>query len=226
MSSHIVEIYNNRMSKLFDETEGGKIRSQKGKLVEDLAREMILEAWKRTGNDENRLEFKSKKFKVRPRSDVRSKDLELLRSVENIDSLFYRLGVDIHTFIDGEFCLGVECKAYTENAMLKRILVDFWLLKKLYPGLNCCLVQLETFLGGSYDANEDCHIANSSTYTLVSHFPEVDLGIYTLLAGSRAIKQPIHQREFAKSMEVDIVESVIESLKTRLLKTVDSRTNG
>lgn len=161
MSLHIVEIYNGRMSKLFDETKPGQIRSQKGKLVEELTREIIREAWKRTGRDENRLEFKRKKFKIQPRSDVRVMDLELLKSVENFSSLSYHLGVDIHTFIDGEFCLGVECKAYTENAMLKRILVDFWLLKKQYPSLNCCLVQLETFLGGSLDTKEDCHIANS-----------------------------------------------------------------
>lgn len=96
------------------------------------------------------------------------------------------------------FASGSECKAYTENAMLNRILVDFWLLKKRYPSLNFCLVQLETFLGGSHDTNKDCHIANSSTYTLVSHITEVDLGIYTLLAGSRAINQPINQQEFAK----------------------------
>lgn len=143
MSLHIVEIYNSRMSKSFDETRPEQIRSQKGKLVEELTREIIREAWKRTGRDENRLEFKRKKFKIQPRSDVRVMDLELLKSVENFNSLSYYLGVDIHTFIDGEFCLGVECKAYTENAMLKRILVDFWLLKKRYPGLNW---DLYTFL--------------------------------------------------------------------------------
>lgn len=187
---------------------------------------MILEAWNRTGHDKERLEFRSKKFKIQPRSDVSFEDLELLKSVKNVNSLHYHLGVDIHTYIDDKFCLAVECKAYTENAMLKRILVDFWLLKKMSPELNCCVVQLETFLGGSYEPNEDYHIANSSTYTLVSHFPDVDLGIYTLLAGSRHIKRPIHRREFAKPLEVAFVEVVIEGLKARLLKAVKSLTNG
>jgi len=46
--------------------------------------------------------------------------------------------------------MGIECKAYTENAMLKRILVDFTLLKSIVPKANCVLLQLESQLTGDY----------------------------------------------------------------------------
>lgn len=59
MSFHIIEIYNSRMSKLFDETKLGQNRSHKGKLVAELTREIIREVWKKTGRDESRLEFNS-----------------------------------------------------------------------------------------------------------------------------------------------------------------------
>ncbi len=34
---------------------------------------------------------------------------------------YYSLSVDKQVYVDGNFIIGVECKSYTENAMLKRI---------------------------------------------------------------------------------------------------------
>ncbi len=62
----------------------------------------------------------------------------------------YWAKVDVHVFVDDNLVLGMECKSYTENAMLKRILVDFRMLKSLHPDLICCLLQMESMLGGGY----------------------------------------------------------------------------
>lgn len=59
---------------------------------------------------------------------------------------------DVQMFIEERFALVMECKAYTENAMLKRILVDFTLLKNVYPDLSFVLLQLESQLGGDYSS--------------------------------------------------------------------------
>ena len=50
----------------------------------------------------------------------------------NKDEYFFNAQVDVHVYIDKKFAMGIECKAYAENAMLKRILVDFRLLKSLH----------------------------------------------------------------------------------------------
>ena len=113
----------------------------------------------------------------------------------------YRAQVDIHAFIDGKFALGMECKSYTENAMLKRILVDFRLLKSCQPNLLCCLLQLESQLGGGYSTPmADPQIGSARSHTLMSYFPEVDLNVITLLEGERRVDQPIHQADHFKEL--------------------------
>lgn len=67
-----------------------------------------------------------------------------------MDKCHYGQKTDVHLYIDGKFVMAIECKAYTENAMMKRILVDFTLLKEVYPNLDCVLLQLESQLGGDY----------------------------------------------------------------------------
>ena len=67
--------------------------------------------------------------------------------LNNVDDYCYKLSVDKQVFIDEEFVLGIECKSYTENAMLKRVLVDFKLLKTRFSRLKCYLFQLESQLG-------------------------------------------------------------------------------
>lgn len=95
--------------------------------------------------------------------------------------------------------------------MLKRILVDFYLLKKLFSNLICCLLQLETQLGGENTFPPiDSQIANRSTYTLMSYFPDVDLQILTLLEGKRLIQQPIHKPEYFKEMKPEFVKHAIQ----------------
>ena len=77
------------------------------------------------------------------------KELQVQKHIrDNIVDYVYQLSVDKHIFIDGKFVIGIECKAYAENAMIKRILIDFELLRTQYPDLSCYLFQLEASLAG------------------------------------------------------------------------------
>ena len=139
---------------------------------------------------------------------------EVRKYVErNKSQHYYRAQVDKHVFVDGVFVLGVECKAYAENAMLKRILVDFRMLKSLYPRLACCLVQMESMLGGSYSHPlRSPQLGSPPTHTLMSYYPEVHLHIVTLLEGERKIDKPIHKPEFFKELKPECLDLALETL--------------
>jgi hypothetical protein len=108
--------------------------------------------------------------------------------------------------------MGIECKAFTENAMLKRILVDFTLLKTIYPNLSCCLFQLESQLTGDYSEIKKTIIYGShSTHTLLSYF-DVDLNIFTLLEGERKVDEPIHKKDYFKPLEKKYLIKTIEKI--------------
>ena len=80
--------------------------------------------------------------------------------------------------------------------MLKRIMVDFTFMKKLWPNLNCFLLQLENFMGGDYaELQKKIIYGSKPTHTILSQF-DVDLKIITLLEGNRHVERPIHKKEF------------------------------
>lgn len=199
---------------------GGIIRAAKGKLVESLTPHIIQLAWQEVGGSLGRLSFGDvKTYKVPIQLDYVERLPDEIRNYinERKDKHFYRVKVDRHVFIDGMFMMGIECKSYTENAMLKRILVDFRLLKSLYPNLVCCLLQLESQLGGSYSqplANPQT--GSPSTHTLMSYFPEVHLKIITLLQGERKIDQPIHKTAYFKKLSHESLDYAVRKF-SRLL---------
>ena len=196
-----------------DRAYGGVIRAAKGKLVEGMAPHIIRLAWAECGGQPARLSFGDvKRYQVPVQREYVDRLPAEIRDYINsrLNQHFYRAQVDQHVFVDGEFSIGVECKSYTENAMLKRILVDFRLLKSLYPDLVCCLLQLESQLGGDYsDPLANPQLGSSSSHTLMSYFPEVDLHIITLLEGERRINQPIHQADYFKELNPEILEHAI-----------------
>ena len=187
-------------------------RSLKGQLVEDIARKIVSSAWRDAGGDLARLKFKNHKTQIKANQDHIEQLPEFVRDDILEGKVYYDISVDVQIYIDDVFVMGIECKSYTENAMLKRILVDFWLLQKLHPKLKCCLLQLETFLGGD-NAKPGANVANHSTYTLMSYFPDVNLTILTLLEGARDIERPIHKREFFKEMSTENVKHVTEKIR-------------
>ena len=94
--------------------------------------------------------------------------------------------------------------------MIKRILIDFNLLKTLFPDLVFKFLQLETQLVDDHTTlSIESIIANKSTYTLMSYFPNLDLQIMPLLEGKRMMDQPIHEPQNFKEMKPNFVEHVV-----------------
>ena len=200
---------------------GGVMRSLKGGLQEHITEDIIKIAWHNLGGDENRLEVNSKKISVPIRQSYidRIEDKEVQEYIRtNLEKYIYRLSVDKHVYIDGKFVMGIECKAYTENAMIKRILIDFHLLKLVHPKISCFLFQLESQLGGDYSKLPKTIYGSFSTHSIMSYFENVNLHIFTLLEGERNIKRPIHK--FFKPLESTNVKNAVKLLENYLKKFV------
>lgn len=198
---------------------GGVVRSAKGILVESIAKRMIVLAWVEIGGDKKRisLEKQTTKIFIKPEYIEKIKSEEVRAFIkQNIKKFYYTLKTDIHTYIDKQFVMGVECKAYTENAMFKRILVDFTLFKQAFPKLNCVLLQLESQLGGDYsNPSKKVIFGSPSTHTLLSYF-DVDLHIITLLEGERKVDKPIHKKEHFKELNERNLMKALEIFKQLL----------
>ncbi|BAJ62517.1 hypothetical protein [Anaerolinea thermophila] len=198
---------------------GGAVRSAKGILVEGIAQNLVKIAWEELGEDPNRLSFIRENIKIplKPEYLRRVRPAEVAEYIKaHIEQYFYGHKTDVHVSIDGQFVMGIECKAYTENAMLKRILVDFTLLKEVVPNLKCVLIQLESQLGGDYSQPLNKIIYGStSTHTLLSYF-DVDLNIITLLEGERKVDEPIHKQPYFKEMTEPALRKAVETLKALL----------
>ncbi len=204
-----------------DRAYGGIIRAGKGSLVENIAKGMIQIAWDRLNGDQTHLSLNKKKVRIPIKVDYvkRIKNPEIKSYIQDhFGNYYYELNIDVPVYIDNELVLGVECKSYTENAMLKRILVDFTLLKTQYPTLDCVLLQLESQLNGDYsNISQSIIFGSSSTHTLLSYF-DVDLYIITLLQGERKVKKPIHKKEYFKELTSESIEKAISTFQNILSK--------
>jgi len=224
----IIEIYNNVLQ--FAETNalqqrerayGGLMRTLKGGLQELITGEVIKLAWYNLSGSLERLDINSKKIRIPiQKSYVKQiKDEKVKEHIlKHIDDYYYGLSVDKHIFIDNKFVMGIECKAYTENAMIKRILIDFHLLKLVHKDIACFLFQLESQLGGDYSALPKTIYGSVSTHSIMSYFEDVDLHIFTLLEGERSITKPIHK--FFKPLKYDNVDRAVKLLENYLKEFV------
>ncbi|MEO0101630.1 MAG: restriction endonuclease [candidate division WOR-3 bacterium] len=215
----IIDVYNKLIRSIDGEatkskgrTYGGIVRAAKGKLVEDIAKTLISIAWQKLKKPPTQLKMVSRQIKI----PIRQEYIEKLRDEEvkeyirkNIKDYYYPYKPDILVAIEDKIILAVECKSYTENAMLKRILVDATLLKTQYPDIKFLLFQLESQLGGDFSELKDITYGSPSTHTLLSYF-DIDLHIITLLAGERRIDQPIHKEKFFKPLERKNLEKAIK----------------
>ena len=198
---------------------GGVLRAEKGRMLEDIARHMVAVAWRQIGGDFRRISLNQKKLRVPIRRDyVRELPAEVAEHMEaNMEKYVYRCGVDLHVCVDEKPVLGIECKAYTENAMMKRILVDFQFMKSVVPDMGCMLVQLESQLTGDYSSpDKSVTLGSYSTHTLMSHFPSVELDIVTLLEGEREIERPIHRHY--KPLRLRLLEKGIGRIAAVLVR--------
>jgi hypothetical protein len=202
---------------------GGVIRAGKGGMVEFLCKELIKIAWDEVGGNADALSFPSAKISI-PLNKAYLKKIkipEVRQWIEdNYNDFVFNAQVDIHVFIGEVFAMGVECKSYTENAMLKRILVDFTLLKTIYPNLKCALLQLESQLTGDYSQiSKPIVYGSHSTHTLLSYF-DIELHILTLLEGERKVDEPIHKLEYFKPLEQNVLIKTVEKFEELLLSFI------
>lgn len=224
----IIEVYNllvkgieNTANTHEEKAYGGIIRAGKGLLVENIAKNIVELAWEDLGGDKERLSLVKQTVKIPIHESyiqkIKQKELQQFIK-QNIEDFYYTLKTDVHVYIDEQFVIAIECKAYTENAMLKRILVDFTLFKNVYPKLDCVLFQLESQLGGDYSQIfKDVIYGSPSTHTLMSYF-DVDLHIITLLEGERKVDQPIHKPQYFKELQKSSVINAVETFKNMLRK--------
>lgn len=201
---------------------GGVIRAAKGELVESMARCIVDMAWMSLGGKAKRLNIKREKIKI-PMDQkyiAKIKNHQVQQYIrKHIEKYYYPASVDLHVYVDSKFVLGVECKAYAENAMMKRILIDFALIKRKYPNLNCVLFQLESQLGGDYSELKDVAFGSFSTHTLLSFF-DVNLYILTLLKGERKVDKPIHETKYFKQLTDENICKAMNVLQELLKKHI------
>jgi hypothetical protein len=198
-----------------DRAYGGVVRSVKGKLQEHITEEIINIAWESIGGKNERLLIDSKKQKIPIQKDyiMQIGDNEVKQYIlSNISDYFFGLSVDKQIYIDKKLVIGIECKVYTENAMIKRILVDFSLLKTIFPNISCYLFQLESQLGGDYCDLKEITFGSKPTHTLMSYFPKVKLNVFTFLKGERKVDEPIHKERYFKHLEKIQIEKAISLL--------------
>jgi|GEM_PF-187998 len=177
----------------------GAVRYTKGKIVEDITKDIIRIAWSKISPDESLLRMDKKKVVIKTNHEV------------------YKLSQDIHIYIDGIFRISVECKSYTEVAMYKRILVDTSLLKEAAPTINAFfIVQLENFLGGDYGVKVEAK-GSESVITLDRLYPQINMHIITLLDGNRDIKKPLHKPEYFKPLREERLYYAIEQFRKAML---------
>jgi len=205
---NIIDDYNHRISKLpmllkrekaKGRKQGGILRSFTGTLMEDMTENIVNSALiHRVGLHPNRIRIDKSKVKIPISSEyspVEASETFKQKLATVRYKLYFKASVDKHIWIDNKLVCGIECKTYTENSMLKRILVDFQLLRKLNPQMVPFVFQLENFLGGDYGLCQQHCDGSESTHTILSHFPDVPLRIVTLLNGDRSIHTPFYQQK-------------------------------
>ena len=199
---------------------GGIIRSQKGTLVEDIAKLLVRISWVyELKQDETKLKFIGERINIPiNKSYIENyKNLDVKKFIEeNIEKYYYPYKPDVLVEINNIKVLEIECKAYTENAMMKRIIADCELIKKIHPNLKFCLLQLESQLGGDYSKINEIEYGSPSTHTLFS-YSNIELNILTLLEGERKVDKPIHKEEFWKELKEENLNKVISKI-TEILR--------
>ena len=216
----IVDLYTESIYSMYDMT-AGQIRGAKCALVENIVDAITCLAWHKIGGGANRFDIRKRTGKITIEEDyVKHLTPETVQNhiQQNRGKYICKIELDRAVEIDNTLILGIECKSYIENAMLKRTLKDFELIVKLlYPKLLFCVFQLENSLGGDYgEVRKQEHLGSESTHTLLSHTPTVHLEIITLLDGDRKSNRAIHKRQYFKALPVENVASCVSKFQALL----------
>ena len=194
----IQSYYDAQIRSMWNITHGGRLRALKGQLVEHICEECVKYAWSSMGGDPNRLSIGRKMYYFWDNEGNK-----------------YGLSQDKQVYIDRNFVLSIECKAYAELAMYKRVIVDCHILHSAFPELKFCLFLLESQLGGDYST--EIHPKGSPQVKVInSFFPHIKLDIVVLLDGERDVKKPIHKRQFYKPLNPKRVLYAINYFKNVL----------
>lgn len=204
-----------------DRAYGGIIRAGKGKLVENIATHLVQIAWEDIlHQNPARMAINKKKMPIGINdgyieriADPRVKEYVITHRAEQV----YKFGTDVQVFVDGRLVLPIECKTYSENAMLKRILFDAELMKEAVGTATYYLVQLESQLGGDYSDLNEVTYGSPATHALLSHC-NVELKIITLLKGERKVDRPIHKTEFFKELSMSELQKAVDLFANDLSK--------
>lgn len=204
-----------------DRAIGGIQRAFKGAFVEFLAKNLVRIAWHNLGGSTDEISYSGERIRVELREKYLDKleDNEIKEHIVNNRSKYhYKYQIDVPVYVKGELALAIECKAYAENAMLKRILLDGMLIKSVVKDTEIVLFQLESQLGGDYsEVFKDKFFGSPSSNTLMSFF-DYKLHILTILEGERNINKPIHKEANFKIMQKEALErgvSFFENLLAR-----------
>jgi hypothetical protein len=201
----IAEAFNRRISasvQLYDSVSpealrarGGRVRGSKGSTVQWLAESCISAAWDALNGGVLELGLRRGSF-----------------TVGGVGvSGEYTAPVDIEVWVRGRCVAGVECKAYTDISMYKRVLVDFQLLKTVLPGVEAVLFQAESMLGGDYSTGGVVSATGSEVVRVLnSHFPQAGIRILTALPGERDSQKPIHTAAGRKLLTADRVQECVD----------------
>ena len=221
----IIKYYNACISDLNIEKNPGLIRSKKGELVEETARRIVKAAWVAyLGQAENRLKQDKKKKAIK----IHDTDKYLQRynnspigeSIKSKKaSIMYKFGTDDHVYIDGKFVLAIECKAFTESAMLKRLIYDRKMLHEFSPATEYILLQFESALGGDFHLCSES-VFGSNQYHVFMSREETNIEVITLLEGIRKADRPIHKLGYGKELKKEHLLHAICVVSNKLQKYV------
>ncbi len=216
----IVDLYTQSIYLMYDMTPG-QIRGAKGALVENIVEAIVALAWSELGGKANRFNIWKQTREIMIEDDyVENLTPQSVRNhvQKNRGRYICKIELDRSVEIDNNLILGIECKSYIENAMLKRTLKDFELIAKLlYPKLIFCVFQLENGLGGDYgEVSKLQQFGSETTHTLLSHTPNVSLEIITLLDGDRKSNREIHKQEYFKELPIVNVETCVRKFRDLL----------
>jgi len=213
------KIVKNINGKAFDSENGraygGIVRAAKAKLVEDIAKSLTRVAWRQLGQNPGHLEIIGRQIKIPIEKNYvdNIQDEQIKQHIkQNIKNYYYSYKPDLLVSIRDKTVLEIECKAYTENAMLKRILVDSTLLRTQFPDMTFLLLQLESQLGGDFSQLKSVTFGSPSTHTLLSYF-DINLHIVTLLEEERKVDRPIHKPEFYKPLKRRSLEIALRTIR-------------
>ncbi len=213
----LILYYEEKMQDLLEEASPGQIRAKKGDLVTILAQGVVRLAWHELNYKEDDMTFRSR-YKVELK--IQEEYIKMLAKEiqidikKNFEKYKYNLKIDVPAFHNNDLIIAIECKAFAENAMLKRILFDAEIVRMNYPNIKSVLFQLENQMGGDYsDINKPLHLGSGPSQALMSFFPKVKLHVITLLEGERKIDKPIHKKEYYKSLTKKSLERAVATMK-------------